>query len=860
MCSNTLERYVKTSNTLRNFWWLCLVLPVGLAWANSVVAQSLTRPDPADDRPAMQVDPTPAAVNTTPERPEPGGRRGPMSSASDETQMLIGDLTERPRSGWLSDVLVGDPTFDEVEPAMCKSPEGVLFIAVEQYGATYDGWVRVYRSNDGGQTWAWLISFRTGTESRNPSITYAKRASGEKWVFLAYAATMSDSSKQIIVIRFDPSNPSGTWTPVTAATGITGTPDIYPRICTDTLIYDVFYVYVTYSVNAVDYYAVKFTRSLDYGLTYSAPQDITGGAESSSFMSRPDIAYGSAGLFVAFEKAGWTGSAWKTQVWVTRSTNYGGTWSAPIQLTTAEDGAWHPSVAAAVGVSTVMIAFTQPFASQTDIFCAYSTNGGTSFSSGGPLPRTFDDEKTVALSVSDSGGLYHAAFWRAYNIEYTSTDATSPLPWAPVALVNEANWASSAYSRPAICINPTKPKAQEACVAWTDYRGSFYDVYFDAEFRDGACCFPDESCSVMNQTDCIGAGGVWQGSGIACESGLCLIDPCDTDSMAPTAHLTLGDFQCVPAAGITPIVATTTDPEGNLDTWMLEERGMGASPWNLVAMGHTPIVNGVLLNWVPAAPGYRMLRLTALDACGHTSTDVHLMYADQGPQTVLNYPAAGAILGGSAVCIDGLVSHGVCALSWLLEYRPGAGAWTTLANGTSAVLNLPLGQWNTTALADGSYSIRLSATSIGGANSRTVGVTVDNTPPVAVISSPVSCTFVDGVVPIVGTANDANLLGWQLYYAGGDAHGWILINSGTTPVINGVLANWNAAALAPCAYALRLVVTDKSVLDCNSALHNQREYVTLVAVGVGGDCDMNGDGFANGMDVQPFVNCLLTGP
>jgi hypothetical protein len=459
------------------------VVIVALACNIAVSVQGIAAPDPADGH----WRPTPAASGTTPERPEPGGRPGPRSASGDETQMIVGGLSTGPESRWSGDILVGDPTFDEVEPAMDRAPDGTLFIAVEQYGP-YDGWVRVYRSIDDGETWAWLISFLTGTESRNPSITCAERASGEKWVYLAYEATMSDLTKQVMVVRFNPDNLD--WDPATVASGIVATSDIYPRVCTDNLIYDVYYVYVTYTVNAIDYFPAMFARSLDYGLTYSTPENITGGAENSLFLTRPDIAFGSAGLLVAFEKLGWTGSAWETEVWVTRSSNYGSSWTTPQQLTTSDHGAWHPSVAAAVGVPTVMVAFTQSDGSQTDIFCAHSPDGGTSYSAPGPLPRTFDNERSVALVASDSGGRYHAAFWRNYDIEYTSTDAASPLQWYPETLVNEANWASSVYSRPAICVDPALPPEGEGRVAWTDYRGSFYDIYFDkavsaALFVDG---------------------------------------------------------------------------------------------------------------------------------------------------------------------------------------------------------------------------------------------------------------------------------------------------------------------------------------------------------------------------------------
>ena len=839
---------------MRKSWKLRLTAILGLACTSAVLAQTPTTPGPAGKYQEPELGPLPAGWRAAAERPEPGGRPGPRLESTDETRMVAGDLSTGRGSRWLGDILVGDPTFDEVEPAMCSAPDGTLFIAVEQYGA-YDGWVRVYRSTDGGGSWAWLVSFKSGTESRNPSLTYAKRVSGEKWVFLAYEATMSDSTKRVIVVRFNPDD-LGAWDPVTAATGITATPDIYPRVCTDDLLFDVYYVYVTYAVYGIDYYPVMFTRSIDYGLTYSEPQDITGGSESSTFASRPDITYGSSGLLVAFEKPGWSGSAWKSQVWLTRSTNYGSSWNAPVQLTTSEDGAWHPSVAAALGVSTVLVAYTQPFASQTDIFCVYSTNSGTSFSTGSPLPRTFDNEKSVALTVSDDGGRYHAAFWRDYDIEYTYTDAASPLPWAATALVNEANWASSTYSRPAICINPTKPLAQEACVAWTDYRGDFYDVYFDAGFHDGACCMPDESCVQTNETECIASGGRWQGSGVDCDPNLCLIDPCDEDELAPTAALNLGDFQCLPFAQATPIVGTATDPEGNLESWVFEERGMGSAPWNVVASGFTPVVDGVLTNWSPAAPGYRMVRLTVVDACGHAATDVHLMYADQGPTATINSPTNGAVIGGSAVCIDALVSHGVCSIEWLLEYRQQGGGWVALAYGTSGVYNLPLTHWNTTSVPDGQYEIRVTATSVGGSAVATVAVNVDNAAPEVGLDEPLNCGWVDGVVEIHGSVHDDNLSGWSLHWTGGTSNGWNYIQSGSG-TIDGLLATWDVSGLPNCPYTIRLGASDQARLNCTNDSH-WAEFLVSVRVGAPVVCrgDTNCDASINYGDINPFVKAL----
>ena len=722
---------------------------------------------------------------------------------------------------------------------MCKAPDGTLFVAVEQYGDTYDGWVRIYRSDDGGNTWYQWTGFIAGERMRNPAITYAERAAGDKWVHLA-AEVASGTTKWVIHIRVNPDD-SGEWSYVYPASDITGTSDVRPRITTDNLLYDFYYVYITYSVNAVDYYPVFFTRSTDFGETFSTPVNITGGASNSSFETRPDIAYGTSGLFVAFEKLGSDGVELETQVWVTRSTNFGGAWDTPIQVTTAEDGAFHPSIAVANGDDTVVVGFTYWFASQTDIFYVYSTDGGDGYSSPYPLPRTFDSEKAVALSVSDSGGRYHAAFWRDYDIEYTWAAVGSPYSWAPTTTVNDNNAASSIYSRPAICVNPTKPETNEACIAWTDFRGTWYDIYFDADFLDGACCFADESCHETTESECTAAGGTWQGSGIPCDPNLCLIDPCDEDFLDPAAWLDLGDFQCVPFSEPVPIFGTVGDPDGNLDHWVLEERGMGAVEWDLVTSGTTTIIEGLLTNWSPAAPGYRMLRLTATDTCGHFEPDVRLLYVDQGPGATINYPNDGQVIGGTAVCIDGFVRHGVCAIDWVLEYRPVAGSWSVLTAGSGSVYNLPLFHWDTTSVPDGQYEVRVTATSIGGSASHTVGVTVDNAPPIAMIDEPINCIWLNGEIAVYGEVFDDNLARWDLQWTGGASNAWNPIDFGTAST-GGLLATWDVSEMPECPVTIRLVARDDARINCTNDAHWAEYFVTINIGNPTNDADLDGDG------------------
>ena len=337
----------------------------------------------------------------------------------------------------------------------------------------------------------------------------------------------------------------------------------------------------------------------------------------------------------------------------------------------------------------------------------------------------------------------------------------------------------------------------------------------------------------------------------------------ETDLTPPSISMTSpAPLACL--CDIVPIVGSVQGTSGDLREYRVEYVNASGGSWNLIASSTTEVPLGLLGYWdLNAVPleGYYILQLTAEDVCGNSGSIATVVWVDKHIDSVqLHAPAAGEILGGT-VCADGTVWDTCPDNLTRLEYRPLGGNFVNFDTVYPHwIINNPLGSWNTLLnTPDGNYEIRLTGQdSCGYSGTDSRFVTVDNTAPIAVISSPMSCSFVNGVVQVVGTANDANLARWDLYFSGGDFHTWNLINGNTTPVVNNVLANWNTAGLSPCAYTLRLVVTDRAVVNCNDAMHNQREYIT--AVNVGKVCDVTGDGVANGLDVQPFVDCVLTGP
>jgi hypothetical protein len=272
---------------------------------------------------------------------------------------------------------------------------------------------------------------------------------------------------------------------------------IQPRITTDTIEFGVsHYVYVTYTVKDGSKYPIYFSRSLDGGFTWSTPADVSGGSVATTWLPRPDIAYGKAGLFVAFVKPGWTGSTIANQVWVAKSENSGSSWLSPVQLTNAVENQFHPAVSAAHDRDSVLVIYTKDFSSDSDLHSAWSTDGGSTWSKNhSVIFSKLDSEDFAGVDASrDAGGpgwfhlAYHRTIGASHGIWYTRAATSDPDVWTSPIRVDESGTVSAPYPRPAIAVDPTVSAATGACISWTDDRVANYGAYFGREwpiFGDG---------------------------------------------------------------------------------------------------------------------------------------------------------------------------------------------------------------------------------------------------------------------------------------------------------------------------------------------------------------------------------------
>jgi len=386
----------------------------------------------------------------------------------------------------VGDVLVTDPANNSVKPSMTSAPNGDLYVAVEDLDSD---WLQVYRSTDGGSSWARFVGFGSLENARNPSVAYGEHTGGEKWLYVAYEwVAADDDSRWVTVFRVAPDGSNPTFSNIDGPYLMNGVDDqVHPQIITDFASRgDSYNVYVTYPTFSLDGYPVYFSRSLDRGDTWEPPLEVSGASLFTGWSTRPEIAYGNpAGLYVTFVKPGWNGATNTNQIWLTRSTDAGASFSPPVQITSHVQNVYHPSVAVADGTDTLLVAYTVDWGSDTDVEVLVSTNGGTVWTPG-DLPWTFDHESSVDLAVSNLSGRFHAAYKHETfvgltdTVWYSQASIAAPGDWSPAAKINQGDTAASisSYPRPTIAVVPGLPAGGDAAVAWTDFRNPSSGVYF----------------------------------------------------------------------------------------------------------------------------------------------------------------------------------------------------------------------------------------------------------------------------------------------------------------------------------------------------------------------------------------------
>ena len=247
------------------------------------------------------------------------------------------------------------------------------------------------------------------------------------------------------------------------------------------------------------------------------------------------------------------------------------------------------------------------------------------------------------------------------------------------------------------------------------------------------------------------------------------------------------------------------------------------------AAGVAALILGLHPNYTPEQVR-QVLRRTSVDANGD-GYDTELGYGRVDTAKLSTEPTplealiqAPRVVQTAQLAISGK-ANGAQFQRYVLEYGKGTAptSWTTIASSTSPVSTGTLGTWDASKIADGDYTLRLSAYKTNGTRYEDLHLLALDR--VLIASPKANVTLASGDISIVGIANPGTFKSFnvrvQTFDAGTPVNANLaLTNGGKQPVANGVLAVWHAQSIAAGHYRIILDVTntDGSVISRNVVL------------------------------------------
>ncbi|MDP6998835.1 MAG: two-component regulator propeller domain-containing protein, partial [Candidatus Poribacteria bacterium] len=286
-------------------------------------------------------------------------------------------------------------------------------------------------------------------------------------------------------------------------------------------------------------------------------------------------------------------------------------------------------------------------------------------------------------------------------------------------------------------------------------------------------------------------------------------------SAKPMVQITYPTAEAV-LAGLVRIQGTASDP--TLTSYTIEVASdQKPTAWTTIASQGASVNFGELGAWdtTSALDGDYRLQLSGLDNNGYQSQLLLSVQVDNTqPIAIIQRPelmVGGHWIASGTIAIQGTASDQNLK-SYQLEYGSGLNpaAWKSVAGvSRDPVQDARLQEWDTSRLADGEYTLRLTVTDQASLSSESrLKLILDNQQAGAELMAPSQDQYVKDQIAIIGTANDQNFKSYRLEL--GVSHNpasWkVLTQSSTIRQAEG-LYNWDTTGLEG-QYSLKLIVED----------------------------------------------------
>jgi Pentapeptide repeats (8 copies)/Bacterial Ig domain/HYR domain len=247
---------------------------------------------------------------------------------------------------------------------------------------------------------------------------------------------------------------------------------------------------------------------------------------------------------------------------------------------------------------------------------------------------------------------------------------------------------------------------------------------------------------------------------------------------------------------------TATSGAGAVATWMFQPSNLGVTAGSCTpASGSTfPL-------------GTTTVTCQVLDDFGNVATGTFQVNVE--PFTHVLLPSNGAVLAGNAT-LDAAAADapGVTKVGFALS--GGTLSHQVIATATLTLYGW-LAQWNTTSVANGTYTLQSVATDADGATETSAAVTisVNNAAPTTTVLIPAAGTTQSGTAALVDASASSGVSKVTYEVSGGTLSDQVIATG--TPTIYGWLAKWNTTSVPNGTYGLQSVASYSGGVSGTSA-------------------------------------------
>ena len=324
-----------------------------------------------------------------------------------------------------------------------------------------------------------------------------------------------------------------------------------------------------------------------------------------------------------------------------------------------------------------------------------------------------------------------------------------------------------------------------------------------------------------------------------------LITNVRVDNTNPTGSVTAPAASANVRGAAVTVSSDSADGGSGVANALFQRSAAGAGVWTTIGAADTTSPYSVAWDTTALADGLYDLRVITTDNVGKTFTSAvvtNVRVDNTSPSGSITAPSAGANVTGNAVTVSSDSADGGSGVASAQFQRSaaGAGVWTTISTDNSSPYSIA---WDTTAVADGLYDLRVITTDNAGntfTSALVTNVRVDNTSPTGAVTAPAASANVRGAaVTVSSDSADGGSGVANAQFQRSPAGGGVWTNIGAADTTSPYSVAWDTTALADGLYDLRVVTTDNvgntftSALVANVRVDNTNPSGSITAPGAG---------------------------